>query len=355
MIKDYSRDYNLGTSWPINEAAVCKPGTKCTSCISENLAKEVFYQDGDVIVVGIIPAYSQDTSNPMGCGAIRTSFGMQLAEALIYTVTMFNENYGQFSHYFQDKKIGYLIINSCNQALIVQNKIMNMYENGIVLRNGTRVNVNDKIVGFIGGYGSDISVAMANVLTKLNHVQISYASTAAVLSDRTLFPYFLRVATPDDEQSKLLLKLVTEQRSNYIQIVYSSETYGMGGRNYLRQYANLKQFRNAQNEYLHAITGDIDHYSQVGDENEWHRPSLPSRRMEAQAAVVYRPKSKELAVLRNDNSYITPDVINPGFTDGIETGPDSQADNNYNLAKTDTNETDNHERKRMPKIPAESI
>lgn len=225
---------------------MCKPGTKCTSCISGNLHHEVFYQDGDVLVAGIIPVYDQDTSNPVGCGAIRTSFGMELAEALVYTTSMFNENFGQFSHYFQNKSIGFLIINSCNQPLIAQKKIMNIYESGIVLRNGTRVQVADKIVGFIGGYGSDISVAMANILTKLKYIQISYASTAAVLSDRTAYPYFLRVTAPDDEQSKLLIKLVKEQDSNYIQIVYSAETYGIGGRNYLRQHANLSKVCIAQ-------------------------------------------------------------------------------------------------------------
>lgn len=112
----------------------------------------------------------------------------------------------------------------------------------------------------------------------------------------------------------------------------------------------LEQIHNGQNDYLHAISDEDDHYSQVDDENPQNRPNLPSRKVAAQAAV-NRPQSKEST--RITDKYLTPVTKN---TNCKENEPEAQGhENNNKMSTTDTNDTENHDRIVMSKIDTASI
>jgi hypothetical protein len=81
---------------------------------------------------------------------------------------------------------------------MAQSKLIELLQKGVQLRDGTYVPIADKLLGCVGAYGSSISVASSQILSRLNIIQIAYASTAAILSDRIEHPYFLRTCTPDD-------------------------------------------------------------------------------------------------------------------------------------------------------------
>lgn len=228
-IKDY-RQNNVERSWPNINHAQCQPGTKCSKCLPSDLANHPYFDDGDVIVVGVVPVYNKDTTNSLRCSEIRPSIGVELAEGMLFAVKTVNDKIGHFSTFFKNKKVGVILLNSCNQPLAIQDKILRLQQDGVRLRNGTYLKVSHKIMGYAGALGSSISMAMAYILTKLPLVQVSFASTAVALSDRDQFPYFLRVSTPDDKQAKTMIKLITQLGSNYIQIVYSEGAYGEGGR-----------------------------------------------------------------------------------------------------------------------------
>ncbi|KAJ8315689.1 hypothetical protein KUTeg_007839 [Tegillarca granosa] len=228
-IKDYHQN-NIERSWPNINKAQCQPGTICSKCLPNDLANYPYFEDGDVIVVGIVPVYNKDTTNSLRCSEIRLSLGVELAEGMLFAVKTVNDKTGEFSTYFKNKKVGVILLNSCNQPLATQDKILRLHQEGVRLRNGKYLNVSHKIMGYAGALGSSISLAMSNILTKLPIVQVSFASTAVTLSDRKQFPYFLRVCTPDDKQAKTMMKIIKELNSNYIQIVYSEGTYGEGGR-----------------------------------------------------------------------------------------------------------------------------
>ena len=79
----------------------------------------------------------------------------------------------------------------------------------------------------------------SQILSRLNIIQIAYAPTAAILSDRIEHPYFMCTCTADDKQAKAMIKIIQKLRSNYIQIVYSEGIYGEGGRDAIRREAKL--------------------------------------------------------------------------------------------------------------------
>ena len=61
----------------------------------------------------------------------------------------------------------------------------------------------------IGSSGSHVSAAISTELTPHKIPQISYASSSSTLSNRTLYPYFMRVEPSDADQSEALVDLVT--------------------------------------------------------------------------------------------------------------------------------------------------
>ncbi|XP_076092126.1 uncharacterized protein LOC143063697 [Mytilus galloprovincialis] len=238
LVRDYHKS-SIGKTWPNINRAQCLAGQKCSVCILDDLTKEVLYEDGDIIVAGIIPIYNKDNGDPLGCNGIRTTLSVEIAEAMEFAVKEVNRRIGKYQNIFPGEKIGYAFINSCNQPLVVQSKILELLQKGVLQKDGTFTPISHKLVGWIGAYGSSISLAASQILSKFGYIQIAYASTAAVLSDRNEHPYFMRTCTPDDKQAKAMIKIIQTMQSNYIQVVYSEGTYGEGGRDAIRKEAQL--------------------------------------------------------------------------------------------------------------------
>jgi hypothetical protein len=238
LIRDYHKKTD-GDLWPNVNRAQCPTGSNCMSCVVNDISDDVFYQDGDVMVCGILPIHNKDSDDPMKCNGIRATLGVEIGEALAFAVSLVNQKNGIYKHIFPGKKIGFAFIDSCNQPSAVQSKLTELLQKGVQLRDGTYIPIADKLLGCVGAYGSSISVASSQILSHLNIIQIAYASTAAILSNRKEHPYFMRTCTPDDKQAKAMIKIIQKLRSNYIQILYSEDIYGEGGRDVIRKEAKL--------------------------------------------------------------------------------------------------------------------
>jgi hypothetical protein len=56
----------------------------------------VFYQDGDVIVCGMVPIHNKDNLEPLKCNGIRTKLGVEIGEALAFAVSLVNQKNGKY-------------------------------------------------------------------------------------------------------------------------------------------------------------------------------------------------------------------------------------------------------------------
>ncbi|KAK3607962.1 hypothetical protein CHS0354_006561 [Potamilus streckersoni] len=250
------RDYDLSgneNTWPNLHKATCIAPNKCKECLLKSNPDRFVYMPGDLYVVGIVPIY--DRGDPFGCGAIRTVNGYQIVEAMSYAVKKINNN----TTVFPNQTIGLIILNSCNNPFVITEKIIDMYKNGLKLGMGDNLDtfntskniteilrLDNRILGFIGGLASSISIKVSEVLQQLKFVQISYASTSPVLSDRKLHPYFMRVTTSDDKQANTMMRIIKELKSDYIQVIYSEGSYGEGGINSIRAAASANEICIAQ-------------------------------------------------------------------------------------------------------------
>ncbi|MHA1967250.1 MAG: ABC transporter substrate-binding protein [Candidatus Hodarchaeales archaeon] len=80
----------------------------------------------------------------------------------------------------------------------------------------------------LGSSGSSVSAAMASALTPTKVVQISYASSSPALSDRELYPYFMRVCASDADQGIAIAKLVKAFGWTRGAVIHTSDSYGTG-------------------------------------------------------------------------------------------------------------------------------
>ncbi|KAL4223695.1 hypothetical protein ACF0H5_017163 [Mactra antiquata] len=243
-IRDYSTQ-GAELTWPDVRIPQCMVGIKCVDCLSmEDLQQRTMFIPGDIYVVGLVPVFNTD--GKFGCNSIRTISGYQTAESIKFAVENANTKEDDFDGYFSTLKIGVIVMNTCNNPVVVQKKLFDLYENGMTMPDNTTVQVRDKILGFIGALGSTVSIASAETLSRLKFSQISYASTNPTLSDRLKYPYFMRVVTPDNVQARAMVAILVKLGINYIQIIHSVGAYGEGGRDKIREYAALNDICIAQ-------------------------------------------------------------------------------------------------------------
>ncbi len=89
--------------------------------------------------------------------------------------------------------------------------------------------INEGAVGIVGAASSAVSKAVAGVAEQSKVPQISYSSTNPDLSNKTLYPYFLRVVPPDSVQGVAIAKIIKEMGFTQIATLATSDDYGLGG------------------------------------------------------------------------------------------------------------------------------
>ena len=83
--------------------------------------------------------------------------------------------------------------------------------------------------GLIGATQTDTSIAVARLAWLFQVPQISYSSTASILSDMSMFDYFFRTIPSDTLQARAIADLITHFNWTYIIVINSDDTYGRDG------------------------------------------------------------------------------------------------------------------------------
>lgn len=77
------------------------------------------------------------------------------------------------------------------------------------------------VVGVIGPGSSSVTEDVQNMLAQFDIPVIGYSATAISLSDTDLYPYFLRVVSPDSQQARAIADLVISFNWKYVSTVHS--------------------------------------------------------------------------------------------------------------------------------------
>lgn len=155
------------------------------------------------------------------CGSIQR-FGLERAEAMVFAIRTINTN----NSILPQVNLTFDIRDTCTISNIALERAIEYVQSDDALcsnKNATHVS------GVLGASRSDVSVSVASLFRLFQIPQISYASTAARLSNKRTFDYFFRTVPSDMLQAKAMADLIVYFNWTYIFTIYSNDTYGREG------------------------------------------------------------------------------------------------------------------------------
>nr|XP_017517354.2 G-protein coupled receptor family C group 6 member A isoform X3 [Manis javanica] len=146
--------------------------------------------------------------------------------AMIHSIEMINN-----STLLSGVKLGYEIYDTCTDITLAM---------AATLRFLSKLNCSTEIMEFkcdyshympkvkavVGAGYSEITMAVSRMLNLLLMPQVSYESTAEILSDKIRFPSFLRTVPSDFYQTKAMAHLIQKSGWNWIGIIATDDDYG---------------------------------------------------------------------------------------------------------------------------------
>ena len=173
-------------------------------------------ESADIYLGGLFPVHARQDSQ---CGKIQ-DLGIQRLEAMIFAVSIINND----TRLLPELTLGFDIRDTCTLENYALEEALN-YVTGTVGGSGETYSVS----GVVGAAASSVSIAVASLLRLFHVPQISYASTARTLSDKTRYDYFLRTIPPDLFQARVMVDLVLHHNWTYVIAISSDDTYGREG------------------------------------------------------------------------------------------------------------------------------
>ncbi|XP_030641189.1 G-protein coupled receptor family C group 6 member A [Chanos chanos] len=184
---------------------------------------------GDIIIGGMFPIHAGVKSDglvkpqPPLCVSLNIG-ALAQSLAMVQAVEMANN-----STLLKDLNItlGYRIHDSCSDvstALLATLDLTQIHKDcGF---STSRSQCSQRVVAVVGASYSEISIAVARELNLELIPQISYASTATILSDKNRFPAFMRTVPNDNYQTKAMVKMMAERGWNWVGIIITDGDYG---------------------------------------------------------------------------------------------------------------------------------
>ncbi|XP_048512295.1 metabotropic glutamate receptor isoform X2 [Athalia rosae] len=202
---------------------------------TRNNEREAVLIPGDIVLGGLFPVHEKGGSS---CGPKVYNRGVQRLEAMLFAVDQINRQHD----ILPGIAIGVHILDTCSRDTYALNQSLHFVRASLsnldisVLecadRSTPRVRKSANagpVYGVVGGSYSSVSLQVANLLRLFHIPQISPASTAKALSDKTRFDYFARTVPPDTFQSIALVDVVKSVNWSYVSTVYSEGSYGEYG------------------------------------------------------------------------------------------------------------------------------
>ncbi|XP_022098731.1 metabotropic glutamate receptor 3-like isoform X2 [Acanthaster planci] len=167
-------------------------------------------------------------------------------EAMMYAVDVLNNS----TDILPNVKLGFDIRNDCSDP----NKALREALNFISLSDGRSCSSDEpQTIGVIGTGSSATSTDVANLLGLFKVPQVSYSASSPLLSDKKLYPYFLRTIASDVNQAEVMADLAETMRWNYVAIIYTIDNYGTPG---MKLLSDLLQSRNICTPIIRGLNSD---------------------------------------------------------------------------------------------------
>ncbi|KAG7469956.1 hypothetical protein MATL_G00134210 [Megalops atlanticus] len=183
---------------------------------------------GDILIAGFFPVHEGVEKNtnlshpePYKCVKFNKE-GLTNALAMVHAVESLNG-----SPVLGGLTLGYHLYDSCSDvstALQVTQALVDVIID--CWTEPTDTSCSQPVMAVIGATSSEVSIAVARQLTLELIPQISYASSAVILSDKNRFPAFMRTVPNDNYQTRAMVKLLKDNDWNWVGMVSTDGDYG---------------------------------------------------------------------------------------------------------------------------------
>ncbi|XP_072525297.1 G-protein coupled receptor family C group 6 member A [Salminus brasiliensis] len=188
---------------------------------------------GNIIIGGLFPIHSNVEkpavpSQPQEytCVGFSTT-GLAQSLAMIHAVKEVNNSPLLAS---LGVTLGYKIHDTCSDVTTALRATENFMQNKLDCYSTKNIsNISEcsqPTTAVIGAYYSEMSIAVARELNLEEIPQVSYASTADILSDKSRFPGFFRTIPSDMHQTSAMVKLLQENKWTWVGVVTTDGDYG---------------------------------------------------------------------------------------------------------------------------------
>uniref|UniRef100_A0A8C9DVL4 G-protein coupled receptor family C group 6 member A n=1 Tax=Prolemur simus TaxID=1328070 RepID=A0A8C9DVL4_PROSS len=146
--------------------------------------------------------------------------------AMIHSIEMINN-----STLLSGVKLGYEIYDTCTEVTVAMAAALRILSKFNCSRETVEFQCDyssyiPRVKAVIGSGYSEITMAVSRMLNLQLMPQVSYESTAEILSDKIRFPSFLRTVPSDFYQTKAMVHLIQKSGWNWIGIITTDDDYG---------------------------------------------------------------------------------------------------------------------------------
>ncbi|KAF5919990.1 hypothetical protein HPG69_014356 [Diceros bicornis minor] len=146
--------------------------------------------------------------------------------AMIHSIEMINN-----STLLSGVKLGYEIYDTCTDVTVAMAATLRFLSKFNCSREIVELKCDyssymPRVKAVIGAGYSEITMAVSRMLNLQLMPQVSYESTAEILSDKIRFPSFLRTVPSDFYQTKAMVHLIQKSGWNWIGIITTDDDYG---------------------------------------------------------------------------------------------------------------------------------
>lgn len=174
--------------------------------------------DGDVILGGLFPVHRKSKYTENACGVIDPQPGFQYLAAMLFALQKINNS----TSLLPNITLGAEIYDTCRSQTIGADRAKDIIKH-------TLLDNEKPLVGVIGPFSSDVSIAVATLLRVFQIPQISYGSSSADLSNKELYENFFRTVPPDSFQAQALVDVIRHFGWSYVYTISSFGNYGKKG------------------------------------------------------------------------------------------------------------------------------
>uniref|UniRef100_A0A3Q2VLX6 G-protein coupled receptor family C group 6 member A n=1 Tax=Haplochromis burtoni TaxID=8153 RepID=A0A3Q2VLX6_HAPBU len=201
--------------------------------------------EGDIIIGGLFPIHESVnvTVNYDGSeNQICDRFSMaNLVQSLIMVQALEEINQKQE---LGNLTLGYLILDSCGDVTTSLRKIPSFMRGNCEYSEGEKSNTSAQqsspVLAVIGGYYSEIAIAVTRLLNLEYIPEISYGATSGLLSDKTRFPSFMRTVPQDNHQARAISEILDNNGWTWVGVLTTDGEYARYITERLWYYTNQK-------------------------------------------------------------------------------------------------------------------